>query len=216
VNVLVGCEESGIIASAFRARGHKAWSCDPAKPSSQWHFGDDVRNYIGWMRWDLFIVHPPCQWLSVSGIHWNYRGRNGLTPAQCWAKTTEAEEFFLEMAMTGTDHPASSRWINRVCIENPISIMSNRYRKPDQIIQPYEFGHDASKKTCLWLMNLPRLKPTRYIAPRMVAGKPRWANQTDSGQNRLAPSEHRAADRARTYQGIANAMAEQWSDSCLF
>lgn len=95
-------------------------------------------------------------------------------------------------------------------MENPISIISTRIRKPDQIIQPYQFGHDASKSTCLWLNGLLPLRPTKWVEPRIVDGKKRWANQTDSGQNRLGPSEQRAALRAVTYQGIADAMAEQW------
>ncbi len=101
----------------------------------------------------------------------------------------------------------------RIAIENPVGVASTLWRKPDQIIQPYQFGDDASKRTCLWLIGLPRLRidASLYIPPRFVGGRPRWANQTDSGQNRLAPSDHRAADRARTYGGIARAMAQQWS-----
>jgi len=101
--------------------------------------------------------------------------------------------------------------IPRIAIENPVSIISSRIRKPDQIIQPWMFGHDASKKTCLWLKGLPPLTPTQTIAPRMVDGKPRYANQTDSGQNRLAPSADRWKIRSETYSGIADAMAQQWS-----
>jgi hypothetical protein len=101
--------------------------------------------------------------------------------------------------------------VPRICIENPVSVISSRIRKPDQIIQPYEFGHDASKKTCLWLRGLPRLKPTKYVEPRIVNGKKRWSNQTDSGQNKLAPSADRWQKRSQTYDGIAAAMADQWS-----
>lgn len=97
-----------------------------------------------------------------------------------------------------------------LALENPVGCISTRIRKPTQIIQPYQFGDDASKKTCLWLRNLPPLTPTKYIPPRMVNGKPRWANQTDSGQNKLGPSEDRWKERSRTYQGIADAMATQW------
>jgi hypothetical protein len=100
-------------------------------------------------------------------------------------------------------------------LENPVSIISSRVRKPDQIIQPHEFGHDASKKTCLWLNRLPRLTATSHIAPRMVNGKPRWANQTDSGQNRLGPSDTRWKERSKTYEGIADAMAAQWTTETL-
>ena len=101
--------------------------------------------------------------------------------------------------------------IERIAIENPVSVISSRIRKPDQIIQPYQFGHDASKKTCLWLKNLPTLKPTQLVEPRMVNGRPRWSNQTDSGQNKLPPSKDRWKLRSKTYEGIAQAMAAQWS-----
>ena len=100
--------------------------------------------------------------------------------------------------------------INKIAIENPIGCISTRIRKPDQYIQPYEFGEDASKKTCLWLKNLPKLKPTKYIEPRIINGKKRWANQTDSGQNRLGPSDDRWKKRSQTYRGLAQAMANQW------
>jgi len=101
--------------------------------------------------------------------------------------------------------------IKRIAIENPVSIISSRIRKPDQIIQPYQFGHDASKKTCLWLKNLPPLRPTSFVEPRVVNGRPRWDNQTDNGQNKLPPSKDRWRLRSKTYEGIALAMASQWS-----
>lgn len=100
--------------------------------------------------------------------------------------------------------------IAKIAIENPVSIISSRIRKPDQIIHPYQFGHDASKKTCLWLKGLPPLRPTAFVEPRIIDGKPRWANQTDSGQNKLPPSADRWRIRSKTYQGIADAMAAQW------
>ncbi len=100
--------------------------------------------------------------------------------------------------------------IDRICVENPIGVLSSRLRKPDQIIQPWQYGHDASKATCLWLKGLPKLKATRLVEPRIVDGKKRWANQTDSGQNRLGPSKDRWAIRSETYAGIAQAMAAQW------
>lgn len=204
MRVLVACECSGTVRDAFAALGHDAWSCD-LKPAPGRHIQGNVLKFldgrlheygiIGVEPWDLMIAHPPCTFLSVSGIHWNSRGRG-------WKSTEEAARFF--MALVNAPIP-------RICIENPVSIMSTRYRKPDQIIQPHQFGHDASKATCLWLKNLPPLTLTgAFIAPRMVKGKPRWANQTDSGQNRLGPSPERAAVRAVTYPGIAKAMAEQW------
>jgi site-specific DNA-cytosine methylase len=147
---------------------------------------------------DLMVAHPPCTYLSVSGMHWTTRG---LRDPQL---TTDALAF-VRLLM---DAP-----IPRIAIENPVSIISSQIRKPDQIIQPWMFGHDASKKTCLWLKGLPMLTPTKTIAPRMVNGKPRYANQTDSGQNRLAPSADRWKIRSETYSGIADAMAQQWSKS---
>jgi hypothetical protein len=102
--------------------------------------------------------------------------------------------------------------VNRIAIENPVGCIGTRIRPADQIIRPYQFGHDASKQTCLWLKNLPRLRHTQYVEPRIVNGKPRWANQTDSGQNKLAPSPDRWKKRAQTYTGIAEAMAAQWGE----
>ena len=153
------------------------------------------------------IAHPECKYLAVSGIHWNYRGRNGLTPEQSLAETEKAVAFFMALANAPIPY---------IALENPKSIMSTRWRKYDQVIQPYEFGHDASKATCLWLKNLPKLSqdPSLRYPGRLVQynGKTveRWGNQTDSGQNRLGPSETRSAQRAETYEGIGQAFAEQW------
>lgn len=143
------------------------------------------------------IAHPPCTDLAVSGAHL-FAAKLAKDP-ECQKK---ALDFVRELMYND---------IPRICVENPVSIISTHIRKPDQIIQPYQFGEDASKKTCLWLKNLPPLVPTRYVEPRWVDGKPRWANQTDSGQNRLGPSETRGAIRSVTYEGIAEAMADQWS-----
>jgi len=197
MRVLVACEFSGEVRRAFRARGHDAWSCDllPADDGSINHYQRDVLQVMGAAHWDLMIAFPPCTYLCVSGLHWNKR-----RPERA-AQTEAAAEFFLRL----WDAP-----VGRLAIENPVGIMSRRLRPPDQIIQPHQFGHDASKKTCLWLRALPRLVPTEYVAPRFVNGRPRWANQTDSGQNRLPPSEDRWALRSLTYPGIARAMAEQW------
>lgn len=141
------------------------------------------------------IAHPECTYLCASGMHWTTRG---LRDHQL---TEDAVKFFLRL------------WnapIEKIAIENPIGCMSKRLRKPDQYIQPYEYGDDVSKKTCLWLKNLPKLTPTQYVEPRIANGKKRWANQTDSGQNRLTPSDDRWKERSKTYQGWADAMAEQW------
>lgn len=197
MKVLIACEFSGTVRDAFRKRGHDAWSVDllPTESDPAYHIQRDVFEAIGMAQWDLMIAHPPCTYLTSSGLHWNKRD-----PERA-AKTDEALEFVLALSIAPID---------RIAIENPIGCLSTRWRKPDQIIQPHQFGHDASKSTCLWLKNLPALVPTENVAPRMVGGKPRWANQTDSGQNKLGPSPTRWAERSKTYQGIADAMAEQW------
>ena len=196
MKVLVACESSGVVREAFRRDGHDAWSCDllPADDGSPWHIRGDVLDVIG-DGWDLMIAHPPCTYLSVSGLHWNKR-RPGR------AAQTEAALEFVHLLMAAP--------IPMIAIENPVGAVSSRIRRPDQIIQPHEFGEDASKATCLWLKGLPPLMPVEMAAPRWVNGKPRWGNQTDSGQNRLAPSPDRWKERSRTYQGIADAMAAQW------
>lgn len=206
MRILIGCECSGALRRAFRERGFDAWSCDlkASEDGSPHHLQRDLREVIcDWPdRWALMIAHPDCTYLSVSGLHWNKRGR--MVDGRPRAELTEEALAFVRFLMGCP--------IRRKVIENPISCISSRIRKPDQIIQPYMFGDDASKATCLWLENMPKLKPTRFVEPRVVSGRRRWANQTDSGQNRLAPSATRAADRARTYPGIAAAAAEQWGD----
>ena len=196
MRVLVGCEYSRRVRNAFREAGHDAWSCDllPSEDDSPFHIHGDVLPLLG-QGWDLGIFHPPCTYLAVSGLHWNKRD-----PERA-AKTEEALAFVQTLMLAP---------IKRIAVENPVSCISSRIRKPDQIIQPYEFGEDASKKTCLWLKNLDLLTPTQMVAPRLVDGKPRWSNQTDSGQNRLGPSEDRWKERSRTFLGVAKAMAEQW------
>lgn len=198
MRVLVACECSGVVRRAFAALGHDAWSCDikAAEDGSSNHIQGDVLPVLT-QGWDMIIAHPPCTYLSVSGMHWTARG---LRDPQL---TEEALVFFRRLL----DAPAP-----RVCVENPVGITSTRIRPPDQWIQPYQFGDDASKRTGLWLRGLRRLVPTVRVAGRMVNGRERWGNQTDSGQNRLGPSEKRAADRAVTYPGIAAAMAAQWSE----
>lgn len=158
------------------------------------HYQGDVRDVLS-QGWDLMVAHPPCTYLAVSGLHWNKRD-----PTRA-AKTEEALEFV--GLLLGAPIP-------RIALENPVGVISTRIRKPDQIVQPYEYGHDASKKTCLWLKGLPPLVPSRYVEPRMVGGKPRWGNQTDSGQNKLGPSEDRWKVRSATFAGIAKAMVRAW------
>lgn len=205
MRVLVACERSGTVRNAFRRRGVEAFSADTeaADDDSPFHIHGDVRLVLG-DGWDLMIAHPPCTFLSVSGMHWTTRGLRD-------PQLTEQALSFVRLLMEAA--------IARICIENPVSVISSRIRKPDQIIQPWQFGDDASKKTSLWLRGLPPLRhdPSMYVAGRIVGedqrGRPirRWANQCDSGQNKLGPSVERAKERSRTYHGIAEAMAEQWT-----
>lgn len=196
MKVLVACESSGNVRDAFLSKGHDAWSCDLLEGNSSRHIVGPVEDIL-YDGWDLLIAHPPCTYLSVSGMHWTKRGLRD-------PKLTEDALEFVRLLMNAP--------IKKKCIENPVSVISTRIRKPDQIIQPYEFGHDASKRTCLWLENLPLLAKdsNNYVEPRIVNGKKRWSNQTDSGQNKLTPSADRWKERSETYKGIALAMAEQW------
>ncbi len=210
MRVLIGCESSGTVREAFRALGHDAWSCDllPADDGSPFHITGDLREVVRmgaphvFRSWELAIFHPPCTFLSSSGLHWNKR-----RPER--AAKTEAALAFVRRLMLAD--------IPRIAIENPVGCISTQVRKPDQIIQPHHFGDDASKGTCLWLKGLPLLTPTKPYPPRLVEWPPgsgkirkRWGNQTDSGQNKLPPSEDRWKLRSKTYAGIAQAMAEQW------
>jgi len=197
MRVLVACEYSGRVRRAFAALGHDAWSADfePADDASQNHYRGDCFDLIDVEPFDLMIAHPPCTYLSVSGMHWTTRGLRD-------PKLTEDALAFVRRLMDAQ--------IPRIAIENPVSIISSRIRKPDQTIQPHQFGHDASKRTCLWLKGLPLLRPTAFVEPRIVDGRMRWGNQTDGGQNKLSPSADRWKERSRTYEGIANAMAAQW------
>lgn len=195
MKILVACEYSGTVRDAFIARGHYAMSCDllpTDKPGP--HYQGDVLDIIN-EGWDLMIAHPPCTYLSVSGMHWTTRG----------LRDPQLTEDALEFVRVLLNAP-----IPRIALENPVSVISSRIRKPDQIVQPHEYGHDASKKTCLWLKGLPLLKPTNQIPGRLVNGRMRWGNQTDSGQNKLAPSADRWKIRSETFHGIADAMADQW------
>jgi hypothetical protein len=187
MKVLVACEFSGTVRRAFRELGHEAWSCDilPAEDGGP-HIQGDVRQVLG-DGWDLMIAHPPCTHLAVSGARHFHR------------KQVEQAEA-LEFVRTLMDAP-----IPRIALENPVSVISSRIRKPDQIIQPYQFGHPESKKTCLWLKGLNPLQPTAVMQMRG-----RWENQTPSGQNKLGPSTDRWKIRSKTYPGIAHAMATQW------
>jgi len=191
MKILVACEYSGTVRDAFIEHGHDAISCDllpTDRPGP--HYQGDVRDILE-NGFDLMIAHPPCTHLAVSGARW-FKDKQ--------KEQGEALDFvrFLLNAP-----------IERIALENPISIISSRICKPNQIVQPWQFGHPESKATCLWLKNLPNLVPTN-ILQKPVNG--RWDNQTPSGQNKLGPSEDRWKIRSATYQGIANAMAMQWGE----
>ena len=181
MNILVACEYSGIVRSAFVALGHNAWSCDllPTEIPGQ-HYQGDVRDLLK-EQWDLMIAHPPCTHLAVSGARYFYRKQ---------AEQAEALEFVRLLMGAPIEH---------IAIENPISVISSRIRKPDQIIQPWQFGHGETKATCLWLKNLPKLQPSNIVEGR------------EQRVHKMPPSPERWKERSRTYQGIANAMAAQWS-----
>jgi len=192
MKILVACEYSGAVRDAFIAQGHDAMSCDllPTDVPGP-HYQGSILDILG-DGWDLMVAHPPCTYLSVSGMHWTIRGLRD-------PQLTEDALAFVHLLMNAP--------IERIAIENPVSVISSRIRKPDQIVQPWWFGDDASKKTCLWLKNLPLLTPTNMLEGD---SKTRRGNQTASGQNKLPPSKDRWKLRSVTYQGIANAMAQQW------
>lgn len=201
---LVACEESGRVRDALTRAGFDAMSCDmlPTRSPGR-HYQGDVLDVL-YDGWDLLIAHPPCTYLASSGLHWNKRiaGR---------AQLTEESLVFVQLLL---DAP-----IHHIALENPTGCISTRIREPDQIVQPWMFGDDASKATCFWLKNLDPLVPTKYYPPRVVLDKGKWAmrwdNQTDSGQNKLGPSDDRAQMRSVTYQGIADAIATQWGGQVL-
>lgn len=190
MRILIGCEESGVVRRAFRARGHDAWSCDilPAGDGDIHHEHRDIFKVIhepfygDGDNWDMLIAFPPCTNLCVSGARWFAKKRES-------GEQQKSIDFFMELVNCG---------IPKIAIENPVGIMSSLYRKPDQIIQPWQFGHGETKATCLWLKNLPKLTPTNIVSGREQRI---W---------KMGPSEHRAKERSKTFEGIAAAMASQW------
>ena len=189
MKVLIACEYSGAVRDAFIAQGHDAISCDILPTDAPGpHYQGDVRDILG-DGFDLMVAHPPCTHLAVSGARW-FKDKQ--------IEQAEALDFVRLLLAAPID---------KIALENPISIISSRIKKPNQIIQPWQFGSPESKSTCLWLKNLPNLIPTD-ILPLPASG--RWNNQTPSGQNKLGPSPDRWKERSKTYQGIAEAMAQQW------
>jgi len=199
MNILLACQRSGYLRELLRSAGHNAYTCDLEPAEDGTHRAHYIGDVLGIMRategyWHCLIAMPPCDYLSSSGQHWN-----GKPGQRTQLDVNISAEFFMTLARAPIKHK---------CIENSVGIMSRLWRKPDQIVQPWWFGDDASKRTCLWMHDFPLLRFTldTVVPPRLIEGKPRWANQTDSGQNRLAPSPTRSADRARTYPGIARAL----------
>ena len=190
MNILVGCEFSGVVRQAFRNKGYEAYSLDimPTEDNSPYHFQCELLDFMRQcehgaypVKWDMGIFFPPCKYLCVSGARW-FKDRQ---------KEQEQALDFVRSIM--------SLPIDKIAIENPIGVISTNIRKPDQIIQPWQFGHGETKSTCLWLKNLPLLKPTNIVEGR----QPKI--------HYMSPSPNRSRDRSRTYTGIAQAMAEQWS-----
>jgi hypothetical protein len=184
LRVLVACEYSGTVRDAFIRAGHDAMSCDllPTENDGP-HYRGDVRDVLA-DGWDLMIAHPPCTHLAVSGARW-FKDKA--------EEQADAIEFFMQLARAN---------VTRVCIENPVCIMSRLWRKPDQIVQPWQFGHGETKATCLWLRGLPKLTPTKIVEGR------------EHRVHRMPPGPDRWKERSRTYAGIAEAMASQWGSYC--
>ena len=233
LKVLIACEESQRVCEAFRKLGHEAYSCDIIEPSGghpEWHIKGDVlkiinpvlvntryTNFYGILFrtmdgeahavpgiWDLIIAHPPCTYLTCTGNRWFNVERYGEKAIQRIKDREDAAKFFMQIANADCEH---------IAIENPVGYMSTLWRKPDQIIQPHQFGHEAEKKTCLWLKGLPKLVPTNEVNPpervKFASGKtmPKW--YADAWH---LPKEERSKLRSQTFYGIAKAMAAQWSD----
>jgi len=187
MRVLVACEFSGSVRRAFRARGHEAWSCDLllAEDASPYHMQGDALEALK-QPWDLLIAHPPCTHLAVSGARWFHEKR---------AEQAEALAFVRALLNAPVPH---------ICVENPVSIIASHIRPADQTIQPWQFGHGETKATCLWLKNLPKLRPTQIVEGR------------EARVHLMPPGPNRWKERSRTFQGIAEAMAAQWSDLNAF
>lgn len=192
MKILIGCEFSGIVRNAFTERGHDTISCDllPSEKPGK-HYQGDLRDILYSEHFDLGIFHPPCNNLAVSGARWfNEKIKSG--------EQKKSIDFFMLCANAP---------INKICIENPVGIMSNIWRKPDQIINPWQFGHTENKKTCLWLKNLPKLYETDNVKEIM---KIFYSKKEQNKIYYMSPSKTRNLDRSRTFSGIAAAMANQW------
>lgn len=222
MKILIACEESQRVCIAFREKGHEAYSCDIQECSGghpEWHILGDVLPILNGNakfitqdgkqhkisgKWDMIIAHPPCTYLTVTGNRWFNKEKYGEKAVKRHKDREEAICFFLEIANADCD---------KIAIENPVGIMSTAWQKPTQIIQPYMFGEPFEKKTCLWLKNLPNLKPTKIVMPperiKFKSGKtmPEWYAKLWA-----LPKEEREKERSKTFIGIARAMAEQWGN----
>lgn len=229
MKILIACEESQRICTAFRERGHEAYSCDILEPSGghpEWHIKGDVlpilspynidpaTDTMGIMfktmdgaihtvpRWDLIIAHPPCTYLTISGNRWFNEERYGDKARERKKLREEAIEFFMKFINADCDH---------IAVENPIGVMSTTYKKPTQIIQPYQFGEPERKSTCLWLKGLPKLTPTNIVDPEIIKYQNGKGTDSPWHMKTIALSkEERSRARSKTYIGIARAIADQW------
>lgn len=196
MKVLIACEESQEVCKAFRELGHESYSCDILPCSGghpEWHFQKDVFKVIEQEHWDLMVAHPPCTHLCVSGArHFKEKIADG--------RQQEGIDFFMKLINAP---------IERICVENPICIMSSKYKKPTQIIHPWQFGHEAEKTTCLWLKNLPNLTPTNIVGKGEIVTYKSGKKMSAWYSN--IPAKERALIRSKTFPGIAKAMANQWS-----
>ena len=226
MKVLIACEESQRVCEAFRELGHEAYSADILHPSGghpEWHVLGDVleilngnthfltmdgeKHDVG--KWDLIIAHPPCTFLTIAANRYYNVERYGEKAIERLANREKAIEFFMEFVNANCD---------KIAIENPVGVINTRYRKPDQIIHPYQFGHPVSKKTCLWLKGLPILEPTNIVEPEIIHSKgksggysgPSWYVTDENGKILSWRDPRTAIARSKTYPGIAKAMAEQW------
>lgn len=227
MRILICCEESQTVCSAFREKGHEAYSCDIIDCSGgrpEWHIKGDVLPYINGRcefvtqdgtlhhvddRWDMLICHPPCTYLTVSGNRYFNVERYGDKARERIKNREIAAEFFMSLANADCD---------KIAIENPVGYMNTHYRKPDCIINPFQFGHPVSKKTCLWLKNLKPLIPTNIVEPEKIHSKgrtggysgPSWYVTDENGKILSWKDPRTAKARSKTYEGIAKAMADQW------